>query len=254
MTGRPRTPHGGGTDDGGTPSGPHRRGEETPTPRAHAVGSVAQAQEAIAALFRAGRSNSTRNTVDGSSGSDVGTPAPNTNADDVALQQVMDRYHKLGSEPPRFNVANNDALYRGNGAHTIDRHSPDISLPRDPNAKTLEGRIYGDRGWDRPENWSLHWTDHTTMNREINNYVQQNWKRIRSDLALEGQHGGAFNAAHRVGDGYYNNGMYGVGPRQAQYTAASLVRITIELVDGADPPQAFIVTAYPAGVLPPGLL
>lgn len=48
--------------------------------------------------------------------------------------------------------------------------------------------------------------------------------------------------------------MYGVGPRQARYTAASLFRITIELVDGADPPQAFVVTAYPAGVLPPGLL
>jgi hypothetical protein len=254
MTGRPRAPHSGDADDSGRPSGPDRSGEGTSASRPRAVGSVAQAQEAIAERLRAGRPGSTGNAADGSGGLDAGTPAPDANADDVALQQVMDRYHKLGSEPPQFNVANNDALYRGDGAHTLDRHGPDIPLLRDPNVKTLEGRIYGDRGWDRPENWSLRWTDHTTMNREINSYVQQNWEQIRSDLALDGQHGGAFNAAHRVGDGYYNSGMYGAGPRQAQYTAASLVRITIELVDGADPPQPFIVTAYPAGVLPPGLL
>ncbi|GAA0489173.1 hypothetical protein Ade02nite_73340 [Paractinoplanes deccanensis] len=164
----------------------------------------------------------------------------------------MDVYDRLGDEPPVFNVARNDDAFEGQGAHTVDRHGPDIPLRREPGTKTVEGRIYGDHGWDRPDNWSLQWTDHTTMNREINTYVRKNWDAIRTDLSTEGSHTGAFDAGHRVGEGFFNNGMYGAGPRQAQYTAASLVRISIDLVPGSDPPQPFIVTAFPAGVLPPG--
>ncbi|WP_199513871.1 hypothetical protein [Nucisporomicrobium flavum] len=166
----------------------------------------------------------------------------------------MALYERLGAEPPEFNVARNDVAYGAEGAHTIDRHGPEIPLRRDPAMKTVEGRIYGDVGWARPENWSLRWTDHTTMNREINNYVRENWEEIRTNLAVEGVHNGAFNAGHRVGEGFYNSGMYGVGPRESQYTAASVVRVSIDIVPGSDPPQPFIVTAFPAGIVPFGLL
>ncbi|WP_306210363.1 hypothetical protein [Actinoplanes sp. RD1] len=163
-------------------------------------------------------------------------------------------YEGLGSEPPTFNIARNDDAHRDNGAHTIDVHGPQLPLRRDPARRTVEGRIYGDHDWDKPANWSLRWTDHTTMNREINDYVRQNWEEIRSNLAMEGTHTGAFSAGHRVGEGFYNDGMFGVGPRNARYTVASIVRVAIDLDTGADPPQPFIVTAFPAGILPFGLL
>ena len=244
MTGRPRAPHGGGTDDGGTPPG--RRDGDGTGPRPPAAGSVAQAQQAVAQVAQQGRPTAR--------GGGNEPPVPASHPDDVRLAELMNVYERLGDEPPEFNVGNNDAVHGADGAHTIDRHGSNIPLRRDPNAKTIEGRIYGDHGWERPDNWSLRWTDPTTMNREINNYVRRNWEEIRTNLAFDGSHTGAFDAGHRVGDGFFNNGMYGARPRQAQYTAASLVRISIDLVPGSDPPQAFIVTAFPAGTVPFGLL
>jgi hypothetical protein len=43
--------------------------------------------------------------------------------------------------------------------------------------------------------------------------------------------------------------MYGAGPRAARYAATSFVTIRIKLVPGSDPPEPFIVTAFPAGLL-----
>ncbi|PRY20563.1 hypothetical protein [Pseudosporangium ferrugineum] len=161
----------------------------------------------------------------------------------------MDRYDRLGDEPPRFTIAGNDRAHGDIGAHTIDRHSPDIPLPRDPGAKTVEGRIYGDTGWDRPESWSYRWTDPSVMNRTVRDYVRDNWEAIRSDLAMFDTHEGRFDARHRVGEGYYNSGMYGAGPRAARYAETSFVVVRIKVVPGSDPPQPFIVTAFPSGLL-----
>nr|WP_221376465.1 hypothetical protein [Actinoplanes polyasparticus] len=161
----------------------------------------------------------------------------------------MRKYDQLGERPPAFNLARNDEAFDTSGAHTVERHGPDIPMRRDPNTRTVEGRIYGDPPWPGAENRSFKWTDHTTMNREVNRYVQENWEAIRSDLATVGTHKGGFDAHHRVGEGYYNKGMYGAGPRQAEYGATSLITIRIKLVPGSDPPQPFIVTAFPTGVL-----
>ena len=161
----------------------------------------------------------------------------------------MHRYESLGDEPPTFNVARNDDAYRDDGAHTIGKHGPDIPLTRDANNQTIEGRIYGDTGWDRPENQSYRWTDFSTMNRTVRDYVSDNWDSIRSDLAISGAHEGRFDAGHRVGQGYYNDGMYGVGPRNARYAETSFVVIRIKVVPGSDPPEPFIVRTYPAGIL-----
>ena len=161
----------------------------------------------------------------------------------------MDRYDLLGDEPPAFDIAANDAAHHGNGAHTEARHGPDVPLRRDPTTRTVEGRIYGDPPWGHPENWSYKWTDPSTMNRTVNEHVRQNWEAIRSDLALRGRYSGGFDAGHRVGEGYYNAGMYGAGLRDAQYTATSLVVVRIRLVPGSDPPEPFVITAFPAGLL-----
>ncbi len=115
--------------------------------------------------------------------------------------------------------------------------------------QTIEGRIYGDHGWDGPENQSFKWDNATVMTREINEYVQRNWENIRGDLALKGFHRAGYNAGHRVGEGFLNGGMYGFGPRQAEYMSTSLVRLRIRLVPGADPARLFLVSAFPAGIL-----
>jgi hypothetical protein len=244
VTGRPRNHPDGGTDDGVPP----RRRDKALRPNPAA--SVAQAQDAVGEMLRRGRPGSGTSRAD--TGSEIDRPVPHP--DDARLAQIMAVYEQLGPEPPEFNIARNDAAHRADGAHTSDRHGPDIPLRRDPAFKTVEGRIHGDQGWARPDNWSLRWTDPTTMNREINNYVRENWEEIRANLAVEGVHNGAFNAGHRVGEGFYNEGMYGGGPRRARFTAASLVRVSIDIVPGSDPPQPFIVTAFPAGTVPFGLL
>jgi hypothetical protein len=176
-------------------------------------------------------------------------PARASHADDVALRQMLDRYEQLGSEPPRFSIAANDAAYGVHGAHTNERHGPTVQMARAPGARTVEGRIYGDDPWERPESQSYRWTDPSTMNRTINEYVRRNWDAIRSDLAMYAQHRASFDAGHRVGEGYYNSGMYGAGPRHSRYAVTSSVTIRIRLVPGADPAEPFIVTAYPAGLL-----
>jgi hypothetical protein len=59
------------------------------------------------------------------------------------------------------------------------------------------------------------------MNRTVNDYIQANWDTIRSDLALNGEHSATFDAGHRTGEGFYNEGMYGAGPRSAHYGQTS---------------------------------
>ena len=153
-----------------------------------------------------------------------------------------------GSSPrPRPAVALNDAAQ--SRAHTLERHGPGIPLRQQPGVQTIEGRIYGDHGWRQPENQSFKWDSPTVMTREINDYVQRNWETIRSDLATDGVHEGRYTAGHRVGEGFLNGGMYGFGPRNAEYTPTSLVRLRIRLVPDADPAQPFLVSAFPAGIM-----
>lgn len=161
----------------------------------------------------------------------------------------MDRYERLGSEPPKIKIAENDAAYQTIGAHTGKHHGAHIKLAREVNKRTIEGRIYGDPPWDRIENRSFRWTDASTMNRTVNEYLRQNWEAIRSDLALYGRHRGGFDAMHRVGEGYVNPGMHGTGPRSSDYVVTSLVKVRIEVVPGSDPPVPFIISAFPAGLL-----
>ncbi|HEV2782705.1 MAG TPA: hypothetical protein VGX25_25215 [Actinophytocola sp.] len=169
---------------------------------------------------------------------------------ELAVREAIDTYNGLGEEPPRLNIGQNDAAHAGDGAHTVERHGPDVPLNRGdapPGDRTIEGRIYGDPPWNRPENWSYRWTDESTMNRTVNDYVRANWDDIRSELALNGQFEGTFDAGHRVGEGFYNDGMHGSGPRNAHYAQTSYVTVRLRLVPG-DPPGVMVVTAYPSGL------
>lgn len=159
----------------------------------------------------------------------------------------MRTYDQLGNEPPKIDMTQNEK--DNSAAHTLARHGHDVPLRRNPNVRTIEGRIYQDTGWDKAENQSFRWDDPLTMTREVNDYVRRNWESIRSDLALGGRHKGQFDAGHRIGEGFLNGGMYGTGPRQAHYMVTSLVRITINLVPNSDPAKAFVVSAFPAGIL-----
>lgn len=82
------------------------------------------------------------------------------------------------------------------------------------------------------------------MNRTVNDYVQANWDTIRSDLAVDGRHSGYFDAGHRTGEGFYNDGMYGTGPRNAHYGQTSHAQVVLTL-DGNQPPGVVVVTSYP---------
>ncbi|QTR04541.1 hypothetical protein J7S33_06645, partial [Saccharothrix algeriensis] len=113
--------------------------------------------------------------------------------------------------------------------------------------RTIEGRIYGDPPWGNPQNWSYRWSDDSTMNRTVNDHIQANWETIRSDLALNGEYSVTFDAGHRTGEGFYNDGMYGAGPRSAHYAQTSYATLRMRLIPG-DPPSFFVVTAFPSGL------
>lgn len=97
----------------------------------------------------------------------------------------MDRYDRLGDEPPRSDIAANDAAHEHLHAHTGERHGPDVPLRRDPAVRdlTLEGRIYGDPRWTRRENRSYRW------------------------------------------DGFCNTGMHGAGSPHAKYATTGVVDV-----------------------------
>jgi hypothetical protein len=199
---------------------------------------MAAAEQSTMRILQRGRAGASGTA---SSASSVGT------AEDTELAHAMGVYDQLGASPPKIDVALNDATHAR--AHTLERHGPDVPLRRQNAETTIEGRIYGDHGWARPENQSFKWDDPAVMTREINDYVQRNWETIRSDLATDGVHEGGYNAGRRVGEGFLNGGMYGSGPRQAKYTPTSLVRLRIRLVPGADPAAPFLVSAFPAGIM-----
>lgn len=185
------------------------------------------------------------------------TPEQATQRANLAIGEIEARdafqtYTLLGDKPPKVNIRANDDVPANKvaGAHSMDRHGPDVPLrivDASAGTRTIEGRIYGDPPWSKPENWSYKWIDESTMNGTINDYLSANWERIRSDLTLnEGVFETTFNADHAVGEGFFNEGQMGVGARNAVYHRTSYVTLTIELRPG-NPPTFFIVRAFPAG-------
>ena len=84
------------------------------------------------------------------------------------------------------------------------------------------------------------------MNRTVNDYLQNNWEQVRSDLAYEGVHESTFPVENAVGEGYYNGSYYTPNPPQAVYGQTNMVTITIKTVPG-DPSAINIIRAFPNG-------
>jgi hypothetical protein len=265
MTPRPRNPGGGGNSGGGgntpggRPSRPHGGGAGNGV--TSAITTTRQVATAGRPAGAAGTGQSTTpSTADLRRDADP-TPRPGETPDqaaaraeaaqqELALRQATDTYNDLGDDPPRLNVGENDAAHGSNGAHTVERHGPDVPLRQGdapPGDRTIEGRIYGDPPWGRPENWSYRWSDTSTMNRTVNDYIRANWENIRSDLALNGEHSATFDAGHRTGEGFYNEGMHGSGPRSAHYGQTSYATVRLRLIPG-NPPSFMVVTAFPSGL------
>ncbi|MFI5896564.1 hypothetical protein ACIA5D_41335 [Actinoplanes sp. NPDC051513] len=182
-----------------------------------------------------------------SSAPSAGAP-PVRGDDDITLSRWENNYDHLSDEPLKFNVAVNDDAHSAQKAHTVRDHGPQLPLRSIPDVKTVEGRIHGDSGWRHAANASTKWSDPSTMNRTINEYVRGNWAQIRSDLAIEGKHEAVFDAGHRIGEGFVNRGMGGAGSREAQYVTTSVVRLVIKVVPGSDPPDVYIKTSFPAAL------
>jgi hypothetical protein len=170
---------------------------------------------------------------------------------EIELRRAMGVYNALGDAPPRINLAENDAAHAGEGAHSLERHGPDVPLTRGdaaPGGRSIQGRIYGDSPWGRAENWSYRWADESTMSRTINSYIRTNWENIRSQLSLTGEFEETFNAGNAIGDGFFNEGMFGSGPRNAVFQRTSYVTLRLRMVPGSTPPTFFVVTAFPSGM------
>jgi hypothetical protein len=169
---------------------------------------------------------------------------------ELRVREMMEVYDALGEEPPRLRVREHDAAHAAQGAHSAERHGPDVPLRRGDapaGGRTVEGRIYGDPPWGNPQNWSYRWINDSVWQRTVQDYLTGSWERIRSDLAANGQHNATFDAGNLVGEGFYNSGMHGAGPQVAVYHRTSFVSITVRLVPGSSPPRFYIHTAFPAG-------
>ena len=157
----------------------------------------------------------------------------------------MRRYAGLGDVPPYLDLAVNDAVHGRRGAHTIDRHGPEITLWRVPGTKTIEGRIYGDAPWSSAVTRSYQWFDLPTVDRVVNAYVRRHWQLIRADLAGQGFHQGVADAGHRIGRGFFNSGRSGTGARRAQYDETSTFMVRLRLTPEPELPEPYIVSAFP---------
>lgn len=156
---------------------------------------------------------------------------------------VMDA---LGDAPRRIDLRAEDSTFDPEGAHTLENHGADIPLrvADNPGGKSIEGRIDGLPPWPSRVNSSYKWLNDQVMNKVVNDYLQVHWEEIRVDLALNSRHAKAFDAQRKIGEGFFNEGMYGTGPRRAKYSTTSLVRILVVL-DGGSPPRYFVYTTFP---------
>ncbi len=202
--------------------------------------------------------------------------ATRVSAAEMELLNRADGY--MGSlRRERISVAQDEAVYGPAGnMHIMANHGPDIPVrqPRLPNGqpdfnardangallRTLEGRVlHNPAGGVNVPAWSgaastnaaFKWSNDAVMNRVINSYVEQNWDRIASDLALFGKHAGTFDSK-LVGD-LTGTGASAAGVGFAQNQAGRLVEqqtnlglIVIEAMPG-DPTGRgwFVKTAYP---------
>lgn len=165
--------------------------------------------------------------------------------EEILLRETMGRYEALGEHPDHVDMRAHDTANAADGAHTIERHGPDIPLRRadaPPGARTIEGRMYGDPPWGGDTNFSARWMSEDLMNQTVNRFLRQNWETIRSDLAQNGRFETTFRADGIIGEGFWNRNFGRPGPTDPVYIRTNLVKITIEYAPGKVPPFNIIRT------------
>ncbi|MBI4853104.1 MAG: hypothetical protein HY819_15035 [Acidobacteria bacterium] len=170
-------------------------------------------------------------------------------AESELLKRASSITQQLGETPRKIDLLKEDPVNHNINAHTIERHASSIPLQRDVSIKTIEGRLFGDAGWKRPESNSLKWKDDFTMNRTVNDYITQNWSQIKEDLALNGVHRGVFDTKKSVGEGFTNVSLNGSSPT-SRYVQTSYVKIIIKLKSD-NPAEFAVITTYPSVNLSP---
>jgi hypothetical protein len=94
----------------------------------------------------------------------------------------------VATSPGRSDGRERTAVLSKDG-HSLERHGPEVELERgDPASgeRTIEGRIFGDDPWGRPQEGSSRWFSYNEMNTVVNDFIRTNWERIRSELAMDG--------------------------------------------------------------------
>ncbi|MEM8529788.1 MAG: hypothetical protein AAGF95_03040 [Chloroflexota bacterium] len=153
----------------------------------------------------------------------------------------------LGDTPPVFKLASNDAQFGYAGAHTLDRHGPNIPLnSSNPNARTIESRVVDGRGtgWGTTQNFSYRWVSESTANEIIDKHVVENWDDIRESLVQRGSYVATFDAGRLAGEGFYNQNAYVGGTRVAVPDQTSHVTVVIRL-DPITQTIPYVHTSFP---------
>lgn len=146
--------------------------------------------------------------------------------------------------PWTFDIAQNDLRFLD--AHTTAKHGAGVPLRREdagPGERSIEGRIYGDRPWDRRENTSSRWLSEEVMKSTVEEHVRQHWGEIVERLATGQSCKTTFDAGHPVGEGFINANRGTSGPRQAVYGQTDDVTLIIDIDPTTGEP--YVVTAYP---------
>lgn len=174
-------------------------------------------------------------------------PPGQTQPSQPAADPQQELRNILGDIPPVFKLASNDAQFGYAGAHTLDRHGPNIPLSSsNPAARTIESRVVDGRGtgWGTTQNFSYRWVSESTANEIIDKHVVENWDVIRESLVQRGSYAATFDAGRLAGEGFYNQNAYVGGTRVAVPDQTSHVTVVIRL-DPITQTIPYIHTSFP---------
>ncbi|HND33281.1 MAG TPA: hypothetical protein PLA94_24955 [Myxococcota bacterium] len=157
----------------------------------------------------------------------------------------------LPETPPRIKISENDRRFgdvEDGPAHTLARHGPDIPLRRadaPAGARTIEGRLFGDRPWPYKAPYSYRWKNKGKLDDLINEYIQKNWDELRVLFRSATEQEVRIDAKQAIGEGFFDAAKGTPVPKPV-YHQTSRLAITLKFSAGP-PPEIYVVTAYPLG-------
>jgi hypothetical protein len=153
----------------------------------------------------------------------------------------------LSKTAPKINIAENDADFGSNGAHTVDRHGWNMSF------SDLKDRVLGIGRWTQPQSFSYKWISESIANRVIRQHITDNWTKIRESIAKDLKYDATWDSGSKSGVGFYDKNY------QSHLSGVSPVRLAPDPVLGEtswvtlrirfDPvtKKIYVLTAFLAG-------